>query len=157
MARFDLISPFPPEECVDRLRAGMLNPHAEIDGLVRLTQIRLRKKSSLLGSFQAFLFARLEIDGPGTRIHGTVGVHPVTKFVWVLGLVLAGLGALTACVLTPLLGTPFSYLLIPFGVLAGLGFGGWVGRLLARGDEALLLDFVTTTLDAKALSEATVK
>lgn len=138
---------------MDRLRTGMSNPSNEIDGRVEMNKIRLRKRNLLLRSFQAFLHAEMVADDTGTRIRGTLGLHPSLKVVLALWFV----GVLIACVLTPLLGTPFPFLLIPFGVLVAGAVGVWVGRLLARGDEVVLREFVTTTLDVKAKTETPMK
>ena len=77
MATIDLFSPFTPEECVDRLRAGLLNLSSDVDGRVEHDWIRLRKKNFYRNSFQTFLHAKLKPEGNGTRLHGSLGLHPL--------------------------------------------------------------------------------
>ncbi len=149
MATIDLLSPFTPEECVDRLRAGLLNSSSDVDGRVEYDWIRLRKKIFYRNSFQTFLTAKVKPEGSGTRIRGTLGMHPlVTGFmaVWFAGVLAANL-----FILVPVLKSgdvPPGWFIAPLMPLAGVGMILF-GRLLVRGDDKLLIEFVTTALEAE--------
>ncbi len=157
MAKFELISPFPPEECVDRLRAGVLNMTSEVDGRVEYDWIRLRKRIFGRNSFQTFLTASLKAEGTGTRIRGSLGVHPlVIGFMafWVAGVATANLLIL---VLTVRDGLPPGGWFIPPAMLVGGIAGIWFCRWLSRGQDRFLVDFVSRAVEATSAVELPAK
>ena len=153
MPRVDLISPFTPEDCADRLQAAM-GPFSEVEGRVETGWVRLRKKIFIRNSFQTFLHATLAPCGTGTRLRGTLGVHPVVKGfmgVWFGGLGLFGvIGVIKGA--PPLPGLLMLSGMIVFGVVMI-----WFCRFMARGEERLLMEFVTSTLEAEPATNVPVK
>lgn len=147
MAKVDLCSPHTPEECVDRLRAGLLNRSSEVDGRVEHDWIRLKKKIFYRNSFQTFLRAKLSPHGTGTRIRGSLGPHPLVNGfvgVWFTFLCLGGL-------LAVLTGNYHNLWVFPLLVLAAVG-GVWLGRLFSRGQDRLLIEFVTSAVNAEPVA-----
>ena len=95
MKIFNFISPFPPEECLRRLRAnvepekwmwsmypggskiaGSAPSKAEVVGKIEETEVRLRRPNPQ-NSFSKYLFGRLTADGNQTRLRCRVGMHPL--------------------------------------------------------------------------------
>lgn len=153
MARFDFHSPLSPEECVNRLLAVVLNAYSEVDGRVEHDSIRLKRRTFGLNSSLTFMIAKLIPDGTGTRIRGSMGPHPLLNGyvgVWVFVCCLAGLIALVTGNYPPTL------LIFPGMVLGAVGFISF-GRLLSRGQDRQLLEFVTATLEANSVIDTTVK
>lgn len=91
MARIEITSELSPAECVERLSeivrpewflmpASNWEPRYEscpLVGHVGSKRIRVRKKMWGHNSFQSSLSARIEPDGRGCRIVGSIGAHPL--------------------------------------------------------------------------------
>ncbi len=160
MTAIDLISPLPRGECVRRLQANVSSYWAiasanKVVGSIDGDALRLRKRIYYRNSFQPTLRGSLADAPGGTRIRcefGTISLAPI--------LIAAGVIFVIAIAMAATLGrgielrnVPLVAILVPLGALplfAGLGFGTiWLGRRLARGDEAYLLDFLRKTLEAR--------
>jgi hypothetical protein len=95
---FDLVSPLPLAECVRRLREATDSSFAiagskPVLGTVRETAVRLRRRSYYRQSSQCWLSGKFVEDGGLTRLHCTVGMHPVMRTLleyWVGAVALAG-------------------------------------------------------------------
>lgn len=148
MSRVDLFSPLAPEECVDRLRAGLLSPSSDVDGRVEYEWIRLGKRIFYRNSFQTFLRAKLLPYGTGTRLSGSLGLHPLVKGFVVFGLIFVTLVAVLGLVNGA---SPFVLLGVPAFVMFNLLMIG-VGRLLVRGDDRRLMEFVTSAVQAEPVA-----
>lgn len=152
MAKVDLFSPLTPKECVDRLRAGLRNPSKEIDGQVEQEWLRLRKQIFGHNSFQTFLRARLKPEGNGTRIRGSLGVHPFVigiMAVWFAGIVVANVFILVLVIQNGL--PPGGWFVPPMLLLFGIALI-WVSRFFSRGQDRHLLDFVTSAVKAETVA-----
>jgi hypothetical protein len=105
MARFEITSELSPAECVERLSAivrpeWFLMPASNWEprfescplvGRVGPKSIRVRKKIWWRNSVQPFVSARIEPDGRGCRIVGSIGPHPLAwAFVAVASAMLIG-------------------------------------------------------------------
>jgi hypothetical protein len=150
---FDLISPLPREECVQRLKMKTDPAWSDaVAGSVGENSFRLRKRILYRNSFQASLSGRLIDDQGQTRLHCSVGLHPfvtVFLFVWI------GIVSVACCVMivsllsgaTPAKQWPAAA--VPLLMLAfGVGLLK-VGQFIARGEADFLKDFLQRTLDAR--------
>ena len=105
MARFEITSELSPAECVERLSAivrseWFLMPASNWEprfescplvGRVGSKRIRVRKKIWWRNSVQPFVSARIEPNGRGCRIVGSIGPHPLAwAFVGVVSAMLIG-------------------------------------------------------------------
>ena len=148
MARFELISPYPPEECLHRLQDA-LTPANEVDIRTAYRWVQLAEKPLVRNSFKTFLRATLTEYENGTRIRGALGFHPFTKWfsvVWLSFAVLMG-------VIAAARSAPVESLLVCLGVAAVGLVALWFFRWVSRGQDRRLMQFVTTALDAKPLAE----
>lgn len=145
MARFELFSPFPPEECAARLRAGVLNPSSEIDGTVEVWRVELHKKVVGRNALLPRLNTTLAPEGTGTRVSGTVGIHPGVKLLAGVWFAIVGFIELVAVKN----GFPLPGSLVPIAMIVFASVGLWVGRRLSRDQDRQLLEFVSTTLEAE--------
>jgi hypothetical protein len=153
MAKLELVSPFPLEECQHLLRDS-LQRSTEVDGSITGTELRARKRISYRNSFQIRLSAELLDEGGATRIICRFGIHPfviVFLVFWFGMLLLIGGGGIVSGVIELISGRDARDLarqLIPammliFGVLFVL-----VGRFLAGGERLALTTFISETLKA---------
>lgn len=144
MAWFELISPFSPEECVDRLQDGM-TPDNRLDVRTAYQWVQLSKRPHHRNSFRPFLHAHLTAHGTGSLVRGRLGFHP---FVIAFMAVWVGFCALGS-VLAAVHGTQFPQVLAPFAPGLILPVTVRVFRLFWCNEDRLLMNFVTKTLDAK--------
>jgi hypothetical protein len=153
MAKLELVSPFPLEEC-QRLLGDGLQRSTEVEGSISGARLRARKRISYRNSFQIRLSARLLDEGGPTRIICRFGMHPVVivfLVFWFGMLLLMGGGGIVSGVIELISGRDVRNLagqLIPalmliFGVLIVL-----VGRFLAAGERLALTSFISETLKA---------
>ena len=164
----ELVSPFPPDECVARLVAaidheGLLFWRASlfwrgsmpVIGRVTGRSLRLRKQIGYLNSCQTLLTGTLAPQGQGSVFRGTTGMHPfVPVFVWIWFAFIAIIGIVTAVIaavqwLSGGVGQPIRVIalatsaMIPFGVVLLC-----VCRMLAQGEKEFLVAFLRDVLAA---------
>jgi hypothetical protein len=160
---FDLVSPLPLAECILRLRAATDSRFAiagrkPVLGTVRDTTIRLRRRRYYRHGAQCWLSGTFTEDGGRTRLHCTVGIHPLVRTFleyWVVCIFLGGGWVFVRTLRTywaaqgPLpeslwLGLVVPPLLLGFGVimlaLSEHSFGD---------DPRFLIEFVARTIDGK--------
>jgi hypothetical protein len=160
--RFDLVSPLPLRECVRRLRAATdgiwaIGGSKPVQGTVRDTSIRLRKRIDYRNSMQCWLSATCVEDNGRTRLSCVVGLHPfVHRFleIWI-GAVLVISGAVLAKMIRLWLGAG----LLPQDLWLGVGFPLvmavfaalllWFGDYLVRDEPEFLVEFLERTIDAR--------
>ena len=148
--RFEILTPFSPEECVERLRAALVTPDKDgtltVDGTFFAKRVWLSKRIWYRNSFQTFLVVSLHPLGQGSLIRVSMGVHVV---VWAFLAIWYG-GIFTAAIARLQFGD-----LNGMGVLFGVSLVGvvalWVGRILARDEGPFLKNFVVRALNAKEL------
>ena len=145
MAKVDLYSPLAPEECVDRLRAVVSNPDSEVAGRVEHDRLWLRNQIFMPNSFQTFLRAKLIPEGGGTRLRGSVGMSPFVTWSMAFWFVVLGI----VSVLSVVNGVVFPLRVIPIVMILFSAFVAWFGRLMSRGQDRFLLEFVTAAIEAK--------
>jgi hypothetical protein len=147
-----------PAECEARLRARaaswpMWRPSAKhpVAGRVSSSGFSLTKAINYRNSFQTEARGTFSSFEHGTRIRLTLGPAPlvlVFGLVWILfavGVLITGAASDFPVVVS----NGFPPAVIPFAILAfGLALVG-VGRLLARGEGAFLLQFLLTELEAE--------
>ena len=152
MARFELISPYPPEECLHRLQDA-ITPANEMDIRTAYRWVQLAEKPYVRDSLKTFLRTTLTDHGTGTRVRGSLGFSALVKVflvVWVGFIVSVGVAAVAS-------GAGFPQVLIPFGIaFVGL-IGAWLGRLLSGGQDRRLMKFVIDALDATTVAQASAK
>lgn len=114
---------------------------------------RLRTRIAYRNSFQTVMFGTMKAEGRGTRIAARTGMHPFAAVFMTVWLSVVGLAATTAVVhsieATP--GEPAQalFLLVPVGMFGfGIALVG-IGRWIARGERARLIEFLERTLEAK--------
>lgn len=144
MPWFELLSPYPPEKCVDRLQDGM-TPGDRLEVLAAHRWVQLSKRLSHRNSFRPYLRATFTDCGAGSRVWVRLGFHPFVLAFMALWVGFSAFMGVMAVALRP----RFPEVLLPvaFGLYCPLL--GWFFRLLCHKDERLLIDFVTTTLEAK--------
>jgi hypothetical protein len=157
---FDLISPLPCEECVQRLRMKA-DPawSGSVVGSVGETSFRWRKRIGYRNSFQYSLSGKLINDNGQTRLHCRIGLHPFVRafLVFWFGVVVIGCGMVTVSIVGGLArGAPLATLqpgtAIPFLMLAGAFALVMFGRYLGRDESDFLIDVLRQTLDARLLT-----
>jgi hypothetical protein len=164
--RFDLISPLPLRECVRRLRTATdgvwaIGGSKPVQGTVRDTSIRLRKRIFYRNSFQCWLSAKLAEDNGQTRLSCTCGLHPFVRVfleIWigivsVVGLTIAMQSTwlwLRDSALSPnaWLGIVFPLIMASFAILL-LKFGNY----LAQDEPVFLVEFLECTINARVAAE----
>ena len=154
---FDLISPLPAEQCVQRLRFKTAEGWSgSIVGSVGETSFRLRKRIGYRNSFQTSLHGKIVAENGETRLHCRAGLHPFVRAflaVW-FGGVSIGCGAVVIGAINllrsgQLAASGWQWLAVPFLML---GFGVVLvgsGKYLARDEADFLIDFVRRALDAR--------
>ncbi|VTR93304.1 unnamed protein product [Gemmata massiliana] len=157
---FELVSPFPPEECETRLREAVVRPgvFAGLDarpvlGTVENRRVSLCKKEWRNNGFRPFLRGRLEPHADGAVLRCRTGLHPFTRLWLVLFLVL---GAFVALVGVANISRALAAdrpvdlrMLGPCGLLA-FGLAIWLaGRYRARGEGQFLVTFAAEVLGAE--------
>jgi hypothetical protein len=128
---------------------------------------RLRKRLSFRNDFAGQFYARFEPERAGTRIEGYFDSPPWTRIfirVWLAGAVFLGIPILVMAQMALATGTQdlsensVVGLIVPLALIA-LGFLlPRIGRLLSKGDERFILEYVQNTLvsrieESKAESE----
>jgi len=155
MAKLELVSPLPLVECQRLLNLGLQRSTA-VEGSVKGTRLRARKRIFYRNSFQIQLSASLIEEGSHTRIICRFGMHPVViafLVFWFGALLFIGGGGISAGVFElmsglhsearDLVGSLIPAMMLMFGVMMLL-----VGRYLAAGDRRTLTGFVRETLNA---------
>ena len=155
MAKLELVSPLPLVECQRLLNLGLQRSTA-VEGSVKGTRLRARKRIFYRNSFQIRLSASLIEEGSHTRIICRFGMHPVViafLVFWFGVLLFIGGGGIIAGVVElisglhsearDLVGSLIPAMMLMFGVMMLL-----VGRYLAAGDRRTLTGFVRETLNA---------
>jgi hypothetical protein len=155
MAKLELVSPFPLVECQRLLNLGLQRSTA-VEGSIKGTRLRARKRISYRNSLQIRLSASLIEEGAHTRIICRFGVHPlVIAFLvaWFGVLLFSSGGGIIADVVElisgsrpadrDLVGLLIPAMMLMFGVMILL-----VGRYLAAGERLTLTGFVRETLKA---------
>ena len=155
MAKLELVSPLPLVECQRLLNLGLQRSTA-VEGSVKGTRLRARKRIFYRNSFQIRLSASLIEEGSHTRIICRFGMHPVViafLVFWFGALLFIGGGGIGAGVFElmsglhsearDLVGSLIPAMMLMFGVMMLL-----VGRYLAAGDRRTLTGFVRETLNA---------
>jgi hypothetical protein len=155
MAKLELVSPLPLVECQRLLNLGLQRSTA-VEGSVKGTRLRARKRIFYRNSFQIRLSASLIEEGSHTRIICRFGMHPVViafLVFWFGALLFIGGGGISAGVFElmsglhsearDLVGSLIPAMMLMFGVMMLL-----VGRYLAAGDRRTLTGFVRETLNA---------
>jgi hypothetical protein len=164
--RLDLISPFPLRECVRRLRAATdgvwaISGSKPVQGTVRDTSIRLRRRIFARNSFQCWLSAKLIDDDGQTRLYCTIGLHPfvlVFLEIWIAIVAVVGLTIAMQTAWLWLRGSPLSpnaWLGIVFPLIMA-GFAILLlkfGNHLSQEEPAFLLEFLERTIDARVTAE----
>ncbi len=160
---FDLISPLPLKECLRRLRAATDGRWAiagdkPVLGYVGDTSIRLRKRIWYRNSFQCWLSAKLNEENGETRLHCTIGLHPVLRRfveIWI-GLVLVAAGAVLIKTIRVIISDagalPSNWWLGIVVPLILLGFAVLLltlGDYLSQDDPAFLVEFLERTIRAR--------
>lgn len=170
MSAVELIFPLPPEECAARLRAAIDHEGAvsatglfgtkAVAGRVAGRSVRLRKRNPLpaWNSFQTFLVGTLEPLAGGTRLRGSLGMHPAVRAGVAAGAGLAGVagGATATVVIGRWLSAGGSFpgwAVIPPLVAAVITTGVGFGRYMARDESAFLVAFLVATLGSPRGSE----
>ena len=158
MAKLELVSPLPLVECQRLLNLGLQRSTA-VEGSVKGTRLRARKRIFYRNSFQIRLSASLIEEGSHTRIICRFGMHPVViafLVFWFGVLLFIGGGGIIAGVVElisglhsearDLVGSLIPAMMLMFGVMMLL-----VGRYLAAGERRTLIGFVRETLKARLL------
>jgi hypothetical protein len=156
-----LASPLPPGACLARLAAAADRPWSSSGGgsvVGRVSGDRFigRRRISYRNSFQPRVVAHLQAQGGGTLVHCRFGTHPavvVFTVAWVGIVSTVAVGPLAYLAGTVFRGQPldadWAVDLIPAG-MAVFGIALFLaGRLIGRGDRAVLLAFLRETLDAR--------
>ncbi len=160
--RYRLVSPLKPQEICARFKETVGWPvfsDREIVGYYDRDGFQLRTRSRFRNSFQTIMYGTFSDKGDHTEIACLAGPRRfVIAFmaIWILGV--ASIGSLIALSSTNgllqgeegfvsgLLG-----ILIPVGLLVfGVGLF-WGGRVLARGEEERLLQFLDETIEAEVV------
>ncbi|MEO5925539.1 MAG: hypothetical protein ABIR70_17085 [Bryobacteraceae bacterium] len=147
--RFELFSPYPPEECIGRLSAALDVPSKDgvlpIVGTFIASRVWLRKRIWYQNSFQTFLVVSIRPMKRGSAIRGSLGVH---GGVWLLFALTYG--AILVWALAALRRGDQTGAGVSFGLFSLFGIVLFqFGRLFAREDGPFLKDFVVRTLKAK--------
>ena len=164
MVAVRLFSPHPPVALAERLKARLpatmtSGAPTQVTGYGTEARMTLwSHRPNFANSFKSVLSARIEAEGAGSAITGTLGPHAVTRmFLWFwMGLVaMFGLGGLPVLIFARLpLVMALPMLAIPVAMLAMAGLIWWIGRRSARSDEARILDFLKATVDARPIGDA---
>lgn len=159
----DLISPLRRDECVRRLRERVDGTWTffslrEVIGWIDEMTFKLSKRIVYANPYQTVLRGTFVDESRQTRIQCRFGLHPSVRAGTLIWLALA---VATACfvmwqAVSPLLlGAPFARnptlldIVIP-SLVPCIGLAVVViGRLLARGEQQFLLEFLTKQLDAR--------
>ena len=157
MAKLELVSPFPLVECQRLLNLGLQRSTA-IEGSIKGTSLRARKRIFYRNSFQIRLSASLLEEGAHTRIICRFGMHPlvIAFLVFWFGVLLfiGGDGIIAGVVelisgsrpeACDLVGLLIPAMMLMFGVMILL-----VARYLAAGERLTLAGFVRETLKASS-------
>lgn len=153
---FDIVSPLPPAECVERLsglieretlwtsRLGPDEISRPMIGLIEQWSLQVRKPKWCQHPFQLFLVAYLEADGPGCRPHVSLGLHP-----WVpIWMTLAGIMFSALALISFLFSKPEATLAVVLaGVFIWMAFR--IGRYVARGEDEFLESTVTQAIQGR--------
>ena len=155
MAKLELVSPFPLVKCQRLLNIG-LQRSTVVEGSIKGTRLRARKRIFYRNSFQIRLSASLLEEGAHTRIFCRFGMHPVViafLVVWFgVLLFISGSGIIAGVVelisgtrseARDLVGLLIPAMMLMFGVMILL-----VARYLAAGERLTLTGFVRETLSA---------
>ena len=164
MSDFEIVSPFPPDECAVRLQEATDHRFFSrfgsrpVVGGFHGRQVSLRKRIRYHNVFKTYLIGSLEENGQSTTFRGTAGMHPFLIVFLAIGFGLMLLGCCAIIVLNVLagLGFPFGVVGVPFVaalVLSVIQFGRW----FARDGEQFLLNFVASVLDAEPTSPGAVQ
>jgi hypothetical protein len=160
---FDLVSPLPLAECIRRLRAATDSSFAiaggkPVLGTVGETGIRLRRRSYYRHTSQCWLSGKFTEANGRTRLHCTVGMHPLVRILlkyWVVCIFVGG-GAIFMHALRTLwaaqdplpqslwLGLVVPPLLLGFGVVLLV-----CGSANFGDDPRFLVEFVARTIEGK--------
>jgi len=164
--QISLFSPFPPDECAQRLANAidrevslLRTPGSQpVIGRVSEKSIRLRKRSWYGNSFRPVLVAKLEARDSGTAISGKLApatFHRVFWRIWLIGIWLIG-GLMFLEGLIILVAPPTDHgttdllaalVFPPLILLAGVLFKRF-GVRLARGEYSFLKSFLRATVEA---------
>ncbi len=150
-----LVSPLTPEECRLRILAELEKPidyHVKsVVGKVTGLRMQLRVRDGWGhggGSFQTLLDTAMSGEGQGTRIEGTLGVHPFTRILVVVMLAFLPFGAFAVAFgdgggepTWPSISAPLFMAAVVYG-----------GLRAARDEGPFLLEFVLRVLVAKETS-----
>jgi hypothetical protein len=155
MAKFELVSPFPLVECQRLLDLGLQRSTA-VEGSIKGTRLRARKRIFYRNSFQIRLSASLLEEGAHTRIVCRFGMHPVViafLVFWFGALLFIGGGGIIAGVVELISGSRSEArdlvgLLIPALMLMFAAMILLVARYLAAGERLTLTGFVREALKA---------
>ena len=164
MPAIRLHSPHPPVAIAERLKTALpatmtSGAPAQVTGYGTEARMTLwSHRPNFAASFKSVLSATIAADGGGSVIVGRLGPHAATRmFLWFwMGLVvLFGAGGLPILILARLpLAMVLPMLAIPVAMLAMAGLIWWIGRRSAREDEARILDFLKTKIDARPFGAA---
>jgi hypothetical protein len=155
MAKLELVSPFPLVECQRLLNLG-LQRSTVVEGSIKGTRLRARKRIFYRNSLQIRLSASLLGEDAHTRIICRFAMHPVViafLVFWFGVLLFIGGGGIIAGVVElisgsrpearDLVGLLIPAMMLMFGVMILL-----VTRYLAAGERLTLIGFVRETLNA---------
>ncbi len=152
----ELVSPRNLEECAARLTAA-IDPgdvhwaagSKPVIGSVTGPAVWLRKRIRYRNALQTILVGTFEEHVAGTRFRGRTGIRWLTRVVltiWFAGV--TALGAWTCILVHARGGNPAGLLMAPLMLALGAGIV-WLGRWLARDEDAFLVAFVAHVIDAR--------
>jgi hypothetical protein len=144
MTSRDLLSPFPPAECVRRLREK-IGWGSAVAGHVGERGFRLHKTIWYRNSFQTYVKGSMLDEQGGTRIHCRFGVHPFVIAFMIIWLGFAAFAGLMMLVNGQGAGVAGLTLFPVFGGAVYL-----IGRAIASSEEEFLTNYLQNLLDARA-------
>jgi hypothetical protein len=154
----DLVSPLPPAQCVERLRAALDEDGAPVLGNVGTASLRLRKVlgENVHNSFQTYLRATLDAAGAGTRLNCRFGPHPfVVAFMlfWFLAVLgfLVGFSIFFAGSVGDPMARGMTTIIPIFMFVFGIGMVTF-GRHWSRDEARFLLEFLQQTIAARPVT-----
>jgi len=139
--RFELLAPYGPEECRERILAGVSG--SAVKGTASATRIQLRKRFSLANYCNTYLSASIHRSEGGSVITGSL--EP-SIFMWVFivaSVMVAILAGIASAINGSFLGLAISVGIVPLTVLIC-----FLGRLTAGDEGPILKAFVIRALDA---------
>ena len=158
----DLLSPYQPEECARRLRM-VTDPRRRfrgnnpLIGTIGDEALKLRRRIAYRNWFQTFMFATMEREDEGARLHIRFGMHPAAVMfliVWFTTVVIGlGVGLVVAFDLFGIdhgvSGPLWPAAVVP--VLMALFALAWLrmSRRVAEEDELFMIELLRFSLDAE--------